>query len=116
MPKSISFTSPSQREQQVLRRDVAVHDGERRAVLVGQAVRVLERRAHLARDVAGDGDRQRLGALARPPQQHAGVEPVHELQRDVELVVDLAELVGCDDVARCLSRSPSRASSMNIAT
>ena len=45
------------RDQDVLRRDVAVHDAERLAVLVGLAVRVVERLGHLLPEIGAQPER-----------------------------------------------------------
>ena len=65
-PKSISFTAALERDEDVLRRDVAVHDAQRPAVAVGERVRVAEPARRLGDDVGGQ---RRAGRplLARRP-------------------------------------------------
>ena len=86
-------------DEHVLRADVAVHDPERRAVEIGQLVRVLQAREHAGQDSQPQRQSQ---LLARPAQQaiqdarqRLAVEVLH---RDRQLVVADQHLVGLDDV------------------
>ena len=66
---------------------------------VAAAVRVVERRGHLGRDVDGQRDRQRHAQLAAGLLDRAQVAAVDVLHRDeVAAGLDLAEVVDVDDV------------------
>ena len=85
-------------DEHVLRADVAVHDLQRRAVEIGQRVRVLEAGEHAGQDP----EPQRQAQLARTAQQpiedarqRLAVEVLH---RDRQLPVAGQHLVGLHDV------------------
>ena len=92
------------REQNILRRDVAVDDAERPPVLVAATVRVIERLGDLGREEHRHAERH--GHLqATAAREHRGeVEPRHVLHRDevagglARRIVDAAEIEHLDDV------------------
>ena len=99
MPKSISLTSPSYADEDVLRRDVAVDEVQLAALRVALVVRVVEPLADLHDDEAGLRDRHRLAALAaQRSKMRAQVLAVDVLERDEVAVVDLAEVEDLGDV------------------
>ena len=88
------------REQDVLRRDVAVHDVERHAALVLALVRVVQALRGLGDDERRDARRD-LRALAACAAAHelAEVEALDVLHREEQaLVAVVRELVDLDDV------------------
>ncbi len=89
---------PGVREDQVRRRDVAVHDAERGALLVDERVRVLERLAELDEDRQQHRQRDRLAGAIRVAQEPPHVEARDELHRDVIDAVDPPEVVDLGDV------------------
>ena len=87
------------RDEDVLRRDVAVHDVELVAVGVAPAVRVVEGRGHLRGDVNGQRNGQGHRVLARRLLDRPQVPAVDVLHRDeVAARLDLAQVVDVNDV------------------
>ena len=86
------------RDEHVPRRDVAVDDRERRAVVRGRGVRVVERVEDVVHDQrAQRGGQPHLGARALA-QQAEHVDAIDELHRDVRRVGVGAELEDLDDL------------------
>jgi hypothetical protein len=89
---------PLEADEKVRRRDVAVHDAERRTVVCRLAVRVVERAKgfddHEQRILHGQ---RRLGARTAA-QEVVEVEALDVLHRDVEKPVGPPEVVHLDDV------------------
>ena len=89
---------PLEREQHVLRRDVAVHDAQRAPVAVGERVRVAE----AARRLRDDVGRQRgagRALLARGLAQHRRERlALHQLHGQEVLLAVVADLDDADDV------------------
>jgi hypothetical protein len=85
-------------DEHVLRRDVAVHDPELLAVLVGLAVRVVEPLGHLLHDVRGEpvGDAAAdLGAFLHEPKE---IDPLQVLHGEVVGLRDVPEIEDLHDV------------------
>ncbi len=85
-------------DQDVLGRDVAVHEAEGAALEVLLTVRMIERRGETRTDQQRQAERQRAALGARAVQDRAQVLAVDELHRDEVVVADLAEVVDVDDV------------------
>jgi hypothetical protein len=86
------------RHEDVRRRHVAVHELQRRAVLVDLGVRVVEGLAELEEEPDRDVDRwgpRDLAGVAEDPTDVASVDVLH---RDEVLGADAAELVDLNDV------------------
>ncbi len=81
-----------------MRRHVAVHDAERRAVGAALVVRVAEPARRLRDDVRGDGHRHAAAAPGRRLAQPAEVDAVDQLHRQVVAAVDLAEVEHLGDI------------------
>ena len=99
MPKSMIFTSPSKRDQHVLRRDVAMHHAERPAAsrpADGARSRALRQASAMTyrTNSSGSGSFEGSGAI----EEHAQIFAVHELEREVVAEVDLADIVDLGDV------------------
>ena len=106
MPKSSTFAWPSTRDEQVVGRDVAVHDAQRRAVEVGQLVRGVQPRERVGQHA--QLHRQREAALLAAHdhlRQRLAVEVLHHQHRRA---VDLDDLVGLDDVRVVQARGEPR--------
>ena len=87
------------RNQDVLRRDVAVHDVELLSLPVAPAMRVVECGGHFARDVDGERDGQREIELASGAEDRLQVGPFDIFHRDeVAARLNLAEVVDVHDV------------------
>ena len=104
-------------DDDVRRRDVAVHEAERLVAPVGGAVRVLEPLGDVGRDAHGDGERDAPAALRLGLLDLLQVDAVHVLHGE-EVVAfgrwsprsKICTMFGCD------SRAAMRASSRNMLT
>jgi len=83
--------------QHVARLQVAVHDAEPIAVVVGGVVGVVEGLGQVDGGFDGGLDRDLVLALAQRHQERVQVRPVDELHRDVQLAVVGPHLVDVDD-------------------
>jgi hypothetical protein len=85
------FDLTTGRDQDVLRRHVAVHDLHRHTVVVEELVRRVQTRADLGQDARRDGQvHAALGKSIEHLSQRSTVTPLHHLVQDA---VVLAELV-----------------------
>jgi hypothetical protein len=92
-------------EQDVVRGDVAVHDGERPPLPIGGVVRVRERAAELARDVQRRREREAHAAGDRVVGEGLQRCAVHQLHDHQQRVADGARVVNPHDV-RVLQQHP----------
>ena len=112
MPKSSTFACPSTRDEQVVGRDVAVHDAQRRAVEVRQLVRRVQPGERVGQHA--QLHRQREAALLAAHdhlRQRLAVEVLHH-QHGRAVVLD--DLVGLDDVRVVQARGEPRLADRNI--
>ncbi|MFT3766140.1 MAG: hypothetical protein QM820_11595 [Minicystis sp.] len=87
------------RHEDVLRRDVAVHDGERHAPLVAPLVGVVQPLRGLGHDERGHGRRDARALLPGRGDHPAEIEPLDVLHREEQpLLAVIGELVDLDDV------------------
>ncbi len=85
-------------EDDVVRRDVAMHDRQPVPGKVGRPVGVMQRLRDLANDEAGLAERHRRLARAQLLGHFAQVAAVHEFHREVQSAADLADVEHLDDV------------------
>ena len=85
-------------DEHVGRRDVAVHQAERPAGLVGHGVRVHERVGHLQHHLDGGRVADAGAAMAQHAQHARQRRAVDQLHRQVELAAVLADVEQGDDV------------------
>ncbi|HEX7664147.1 MAG TPA: hypothetical protein VF407_06550, partial [Polyangiaceae bacterium] len=87
-----------ERDDDVLRGDVAMHDRDRLAVLVFAGVRVGEAFADARENVEKDAERDLLLRAHRAIEHVAEVAAEHVLERDEERVADAPEVEHARDV------------------
>jgi len=85
-------------EHHVVRRDIAVDDGELLAGEVARPVRVMQRLRDLAHDVAHGAERQHGVVRAERLDDVAEILAAHVLHREVERAADLADVEHLHDV------------------
>ena len=96
-------------DDDVLRRDVAVHDLERAALEVALVVRVVEAGAHARQDRHHVLERRlRIAELGARADDLDQVVPAQVLHRDEVLVLDGADVVDLDDVRMVERRGDTR--------
>ena len=88
-----------EREEHVLRRDIAMHDVQRPTAAILLTMRIIEPGAGLHRHVRRRVDRHALAPVAQALEHPIQVAPVDVLHRDVVVLVDLAEVEDLPDVA-----------------
>ena len=96
-PEVTDLHAPVHRDQDVLRRDIPVHDVERLPGAVPASVRVVQARGGLGDDLDRQRERDEVVDLEATLAQRPQVLPVHELHGDVEEVLDLTEVIDLDD-------------------
>ena len=108
MPKSSTLVVPSVHEEQVVRRDVAMDDAERLALVVDGDVRVMQPARGVGDDAHRGAERQLDASARRLPQELDRRLPAQILERDVASVADLAGLERLDEVrvAQPLAEAP----------
>jgi hypothetical protein len=87
-----------ERQEHVVRRDVAMHEAERRARLAHRLVDGLEPLEQLVDDEHREVGRELEPARAEQAHELQEVHALHELHRDVVAARDLARVVGLDEV------------------
>src|SRR5207253_6631705 len=87
-----------ERDEDVLRRDVAVHEVQLAAGLVALVVRVVEAFADLHHDEARLRDWHRIAELAAAIEHAAEIAAMDVLERDVVAAVDDTEVENLRDV------------------
>ena len=89
---------PLERNEDVLRADVAMDEADLAALLIALVVRVVEALAQLHRDEARLRDGHRLVDLTAAVEHRAQIAAVDVLERDVVSAVDDAEIEDLRDV------------------
>ena len=85
-------------EQDVLRRDVAVHDTHRLPLRIAEGVRVVEPAAHLSHEVDRDRDGKPTLLIRQRVEQVLQIEALDVLHHDEVRVVGPSEIERPDDV------------------
>ncbi len=99
---------PVERHDDVLRRHVAVNDGDRRAARVLAGMGVGEPLGDAGKHVEEEAERRGFAGLLGGVEQRPEVFAVDELECDVPLVVDVAEVEATSDVGVLEVRGDAR--------
>jgi hypothetical protein len=94
-------------DEHVARRDVAMHDAERRVVVIGELVRVVQAGERLGQHLDLHAERKQLAGAARAPDALEGLA-LEVFHRDVVAALVLADVVGLDDVGVVEPRGQAR--------